>query len=90
MCEVPEVVIMMKYDKHRDDIGKLLDLIAQELRVFHATKADKPDLGDVLFIGRIRDGLENILRSLLITQYNWGVAEANHFIECGLIPPDDE
>ena len=71
-----------RYADHRDDIGALLDLISEELRV-HAERAaeDPKNWGYVGELGRVRESLKGLLESLLIGRYEWSETEASRFIE---------
>ena len=71
-----------RYADHRNDIGALLDLIAEELRV-HAERAaeDPKNWGWAGDLGRVRRCLKDILASLLIGRYEWSETEASRIIE---------
>jgi len=66
-----------RYADHRNDIGVLLDLVAEELRVHAERAAEDPKnwgyAGDL--------GLKGLLESLLIGRYEWSETEASRFIE---------
>ena len=71
-----------RYADHRKDIGALLDLVGEELRV-HAERAEG-EPGDWSYpgtLGHIREGLKGILRSLLIGRHGWTETETSRFIE---------
>jgi hypothetical protein len=71
-----------RYADHQKDIGMLLDLVAEELRVHAETAAKKPqDWGYVGDLGHIRESLQEILKSFLISRYGWSETEASRFIE---------
>jgi len=71
-----------RYADHRNDIGIMLDLVGEELRV-HAERASKDpkDWGYAGDLGHIRESLKRILESLLIGRYEWSAGEASRFIE---------
>jgi hypothetical protein len=71
-----------RYADHQQDIGVLLDLVAEELRV-HAERAaeDPKDWGYAGDLGRVRETLKGLLESLLIGRYEWSETEASRFIE---------
>lgn len=71
-----------RYADHQDDIGALLDLIGEELRVHAETAGKKPkDWGYAGDLGRVRETLKSLLESLLIGRYEWSETEASRFIE---------
>lgn len=71
-----------RYADHQKDIGALLDLVGEELRVHAEAAAKKPkDWGYAGDLGRVRENLKDILQSFLIGQYGWSETEASRFIE---------
>ena len=71
-----------RYADHQADIGPLLDLIGEEMRVHAERAAREPeDWGFAGDAGRVRKGLKVILASLLIGRYEWSETEASRFIE---------
>ena len=70
------------YAARQQDIGVLLDLIAEELRI-HANSAAKgpKNWGFAGDLGRIRENLKDVLESLLVGRHKWLEAEASKFIE---------
>jgi len=71
-----------RYADHQRDIGALLDLVGEELRVHAETAAKKPkDWGYAGDLGRVREALKDILQSFLIGRYGWSETEASRFIE---------
>jgi len=70
------------YAERRADIGALLDLVGEELRVHAEAAAKKPkDWGYAGDLGRIREAVKGVLESLLIGRYGWSETEASRFIE---------
>ena len=71
-----------RYADHQNDIGIMLDLVGEELRV-HAERAgkDPKDWGYAGDLGHIRESLKRVLESLLIGRYEWSETEASRFIE---------
>jgi len=71
-----------RYADHQRDIGALLDLVGEELRVHAETAAKKPkDWGYAGDLGRIRERMKEVLQSLLIGRYEWSETDASRFIE---------
>lgn len=71
-----------RYADHRKDIGALLDLVGEELRVHAERAAAEPeDWGYPGTLGHIREGLKGILKSLLIGRYEWSETEVSRFVE---------
>ena len=71
-----------RYADHQQDIGVLLDLVAEELRVHAERAAENPkDWGYAGDLGRVRESLKGLLESLLIGRYEWSETEASRFIE---------
>jgi len=72
-----------RYADHQKDIGELLDMVGEEMRVHAEMAAEEPE--DYCFrIGgarRVRTGLKYILTSLLISRYEWSGTETSRFIE---------
>ncbi len=71
-----------RYADLRGDIGALLDLIGEEVRV-HAERAARApkNWGYAGDAGHIRESLKGILSSLLIGRYEWSETDAARFIE---------
>ena len=70
------------YADRQQDIGVLLDLIAEELRIHAALAAKDPkNWGFAGDLGRIRENLKDVLESLLVGRHKWLEAEAFKFIE---------
>ena len=80
-----------RYADHQKDIVVLLDMIQEELRV-HATRAteDPMDWGHAADLGRVRDGLKSILKSLIIGRNDWSEGEISAFVENHLEAMRDE
>jgi hypothetical protein len=71
-----------RYADHQNDIGVLLDLIGEEMRVHAETAAKKPkDWGFAGDLGRVRESLKDILHSCIIGRHSWSETEASRFIE---------
>ena len=66
----------------QNDIGAILDLIGEEIRVHAGAVAEKPNdwsyAGD---LARIREGLKGILESLIIDRHARSESDASRFIE---------
>jgi len=77
-----EQTAAQRYADHRRDVAVLMDCIQMELDHHAARAAEKPDdwgyAGD---LGRVRESMKDILRSLLIGRYEWSETEASCFIE---------
>lgn len=71
-----------RYADHQADIGVLLDLVGEEMRV-HAERAagDPKNWGYAGDAGHVRESLKGVLESLLIGRYEWSETEASRFIE---------
>ena len=71
-----------RYADQQADIGALLDLVGEEMRV-HAERAakDPGNWGYAGDAGHIRESLKGVLASLLIGRYEWSETEASRFIE---------
>lgn len=71
-----------RYADHQKDISVLMDCIEAELEVHAKSAAEKPnDWGFAGDLGRIRESMKDILKSLLIGRYQWSETEASRFIE---------
>ena len=71
-----------RYADHQKDIGALLDLVGEELRVHAEAAAKKPnDWGYAGDLGRVRESLKDILQSFFVGRYSWSETEASRFIE---------
>jgi len=71
-----------RYADHRRDVAVLMDCIQMELDHHAARAAEKPnDWGCAGDLGRIRELMKDILRSLLMGRYEWSETEASRFIE---------
>jgi len=71
-----------RYADHRRDVAVLMDCIQMELDDHAGRAAEKPnDWGYAGDLGRIRESMKDILRSLLIGRYEWSETEAARFIE---------
>lgn len=71
-----------RYADQQTDIGALLDLVGEEMRVHAERAATDPTNWDYAGdAGRIRESLKGILASLLIGRYEWSETEASRFIE---------
>ncbi len=71
-----------RYADHQADVGVLLDLITEELRVHAEAAVKKPtDWGFAGDIGRVRQSMKDVLGSLLIGRYEWSETETSRFIE---------
>ena len=71
-----------RYADHRRDVAVLMDCIQMELDHHAGRAAEKPnDWGCAGDLGRIRESMKDILRSLLIGRYEWSETEASRFIE---------
>ena len=80
-----------RYADHQKDIVVLLDMVQEELRGHAARAADDPmDWGHAADLGRVRDGLKSILKSLIIGRNDWSEGEIAVFIENHLETMRDE
>lgn len=71
-----------RYADHQKDIGELLDMVGEEMRVHAEMAAEEPeDWGFAAAAGRVRTGLKYILTSLLISRYEWSETETSRIIE---------
>ena len=71
-----------RYADHQKDIGELLDMVGEEMRVHAEMAAEEPkNWGFAGDAGRVRTGLKYILTSLLISRYEWSGTETSRFIE---------
>jgi len=71
-----------RYADHQKDIAILLDMIQEELRGHAARAAEDPkDWGNAADLGYVRDGLKNLLKSLIIGRHDWSEGEVSGFIE---------
>ncbi|MFH1022115.1 MAG: hypothetical protein V1809_01860 [Planctomycetota bacterium] len=79
--EAPKTA-MQAYAERQQDIGALMDLIGEEIRV-HADAAAKDPAawGYAGDLGRIRESLKDTLQSFLIGRHGWSATEASRFIE---------
>ena len=71
-----------RYADHQKDIAVLVDCIQMELDEHAKSAARKPnDWGFAGDLGRIRETMKDVLKSLLIGRYGWSETEAARFIE---------
>ena len=71
-----------KYADHQTDIGALLDLVGEELKVHAAAAAKEPkNWGFAGDLANVRGTLKQILAGFLISRYDWTETEAARFIE---------
>lgn len=71
-----------RYSDHQNDIGALLDLIGEELRVHAEAAAKQPkNWGFAGDLANTRGTLKQILAGFLIGRYDWTETEAARFIE---------
>jgi hypothetical protein len=71
-----------KYADHQTDIGALLDLVGEEMRVHAEAAAKEPkDWGFAGTLGNVRNTLKQVLAGFLISRYEWTETEAARFIE---------
>ncbi len=77
-----EQTAAQRYADHRRDVAVLMDCVQMELDHHAGRAAGKPnDWGYAGDLGRIRELMKDILRSLLIGRYEWSETEASQFIE---------
>jgi len=71
-----------RYAEAQDDVGALLDLVGEEVRVHAQRAAERPaDWGYAGDLGRVRQGLKDLLAGLLLGRYDWSETEAARFID---------
>jgi len=70
------------YARAQQDVGALLDLVGEEVRVHAQRAAELPkDWGFAGDLGRVRQGLKDLLAGLLVGRYDWSETEAARFID---------
>jgi len=71
-----------RYADHQKDIGELLDMVGEEMRVHAEMAAEEPkNWGFVGDAEGVREGIKRIIASIIGGRYEWSETETSRIIE---------